>query len=150
MKISSNQYFAVESLAHLANWEASRPCPTEVLAGSINRSLLFTEELMAELADAGLVTKEGGPHAGYCLRRPAHRISVAEVFRAFDASDGSDDGSSVTTSLSQSEIDALSGTSLLWEALNSYVLLFLEGVSLADIAPKSNQPLSGRVSQTLH
>ena len=150
MRISSNQYFAVESLARLATCDGARPYPPELLADSINRSLSFTEQLMAELAEAGLVTAARGPHGGYYLKRPAHRITVAEVFRAFGELDTLDDRPGGPQNLSESEIDELGGTNLLWEALNSYILLFLEGVSLADIAAATNNEFSDPAGHILH
>ena len=37
------------------------------------------------------------------------------------------------------------GTDLLWKALNSYIMLFLEGISLADIAPDTDRALPDHV-----
>lgn len=39
---------------------------------------------MARLRNAGLVVSRHGPGGGYILARPTHRITVAEVFQAFD------------------------------------------------------------------
>ena len=47
--------------------------------------------------------------------------------------------------MTQSEIAELFGADLLWKALNSYILLFLEGISLADIAPVTDGALPDHV-----
>ena len=147
MKISSNAYFAVETLAQLAASDRDRLYTAEALAAGINRSVGFTRELMAELRAAGLVRAPRGPHGGFCLSKPAHRITVAEVFRVFDAAEMMSDGAMPPAASRCSGDDELGGTDLLWQALNSYILLFLEGVSLADIAPA----IGGRASgQTIH
>jgi Rrf2 family transcriptional regulator, iron-sulfur cluster assembly transcription factor len=150
MKISSSAYFAVESLARLAACGPDRPCPTESLARSINRSVSFTVQLMAELRAAGLVKATRGPRRGYYLNKPAHRITVAEVFRAFGEPHTLEDRPFAPRDLSDSDIDELGGTHLLWEALNSYILLSLEGVSLADIAPATDEASSDRMGHRLH
>jgi putative SOS response-associated peptidase YedK len=47
--------------------------------------------------------------------------------------------------LTQSEIAELFGTDLLGKALDSYILLFPEGISLADIAPDTDGALPDHV-----
>ena len=47
--------------------------------------------------------------------------------------------------MTQSEIAELFGTDLLWKALNSYILLFLEALSLADIGPDTDGALPDHV-----
>jgi len=150
MKISSSAYFAVESLVRLAVYDAKRPCPVESLAHSVGCSVSFTEQLMAELCVAGLVNGTWRRGRGYYLNKPPHRISVAEVFRAFGEPHALDDRPFASRGLSDPEIDELGGTDLLWESLNSYILLFLEGVSLADIAPATDAPLPNHMGHPVH
>ncbi len=151
MKIGSSAYLAVQSLAHLVACDDDRPYPIESLARSINRSVSFTEQLMSELRAAGLVEAMHGSHNGYYLNKPAHRITMAEVFRALGEPRTLDNRPFALQRLRDSEIDELGGTDLLWEALNSYILLFLEGVSLADIAPTKDATLSDHIDpHTFH
>jgi Rrf2 family transcriptional regulator, iron-sulfur cluster assembly transcription factor len=150
MRITSGAYFGVEALARLAAYDADRPCPTEWLAGSINCSLSFTEQLMAQLRAAGLVKAAHGRRPSYYLNRPAHRITVAEVFRAFGEPHNLDNRPLALRDLSDLEVNELGGTDLLWEALNSYILLFLEGVSLADIVRATDAPLPNHMGHTVH
>jgi Rrf2 family transcriptional regulator, iron-sulfur cluster assembly transcription factor len=117
-------------------------------AGSINCSLSFTEQPMGQLRAAGLVKAAHGRRPGCYLNRPAHRITVAEVFRAFGEPHNLDDRPLALQGLS--EVNELGGTDLLWEALNSYILLFLEGVSLADIAPATDAALYHHAGHTVH
>ena len=124
MKISSSAYFAVESLVRLAVYDAKRPCPVELLAHSVGCSVSFTEQLMAELCVAGLVKGTWRRHRSYYLNRPLQRITVAEVFGAFGEPHA---------------LAELGGADLLWQSLNGYILLFLEGVSLADLAPAADE-----------
>ena len=65
------------------------------------------------------------------------RITVAEVFEAVDAPSDFATRPLNADTLEDGDIRDLHGTDLLWEALKSYVLLFLSGVSLADLAPET-------------
>ena len=150
MKISSSTYFAIESLVRLAVHDAKRPCPVELLAHWAGCSVSFTEQLMAELCVAGLVKGTWRRHRSYYLNRPLHRITVAEVFRVFGEPCTLDDRSFASRGLSDPELDELGGTALLWQSLNGYILLFLEGVSLADIAPAADEASPDHTGHKVH
>ena len=69
MQISNSAYTGVETLVRLAVHNTDRPCTTQALARSINRSLSYTEALMARLRSAGLVVSRRGC-CGSKRRRP--------------------------------------------------------------------------------
>ncbi len=71
------------------------------------------------------------------LSKPAERITVAEIFKAFDQPRVLNRRPLNAITLEPETIENLHGTDLLWEALNSRILLFLSGVSLADIATET-------------
>ena len=150
MKISSSAYFAVEALVRLAAYDAKRPCPVEWLAHSLGCSVSFTEQLMAEFCAADLVKGRWRRRRAYYLNKPVQRITVAEVFRAFGEPHALDDRPFASRGLNAPEIDQLGGTDLLWQALNGSILLFLEGVSLADIAPAADGASSDHVGCRVH
>lgn len=139
MKISSSAYMGVETLVRLALQNADKPWSTKGLAKWINQSMAYTEALMAQLHSAGLVVPRHGPCGGYALARPAHRITVAEVFQAVDAPSDFANRPLNADTLETADIHDLHGTDLLWEALKSYVLLFLSDVSLADLASEATE-----------
>ena len=91
----------------------------------------------------------GRPRQGGA-RATAHRITVAEVIRAFGEPHNLDHRPLALRGLSDLEVNELGGTDLLWEALNSYILLFLEGVSRADIAPATDAALYHHAGHTVH
>ncbi len=132
MRISSNAYLGVESLVRLAT--CGTPCTTEQLARSIHRSVPYTEGLMASLCDAGFVTTQKGPGGGYYLSRSADRMTVAEILEAFDEPRVLNRRPLNAMTLEPETIENLHGTDLLWETLKSGILLFLDRISLADIA----------------
>ena len=75
---------------------------------------------------------------------------MAEVFRAFGEPHTLDDRRFASRGLSDPEIEQLGGTDLLWQALNGSILLFLEGVSLADIAPAADGSSPDHVGHKVH
>ena len=142
MQINSSTYMAVETLVCLALQRADTPCTTQGLAEWINRSASYTETLMARLRVAGLVSARPGPGGGYTLARPAHGITVADVFQAFDEPHDIPNRSLNPVTLEAETIRNLHGKDLQWESLKSNILLFLDQISLADIAQESASELS--------
>ena len=134
MQISNSAYMGVEVLVCLAAYEPARPCTAQALAEWIHRSLSYTETLMSRLRAAGLVRARKGPGGGYHLSKPADRITVAEIFKAFDEPRVLNCPPLNANTLEPETIENLHGTDLLWEGLKSNILLLLSGVSLADIA----------------
>ena len=134
MQISTSTYLSVEALVLLAAQIPGTRCTKQGLAEWINRSESHTKTIMIRLRAAGLVRARPGRGGGYYLARPAHRITVAEVFHAFDEPRGLLDSPLNAVTLEHGSIQKFHGTDLLWESLKGYILLFLDGVSLADLA----------------
>ncbi|WP_421708599.1 RrF2 family transcriptional regulator [Algihabitans sp.] len=137
MQISNSAYTGVETLVRLAAQKADKPSTTQALAESINRSVSYTEALMARLRSAGLVVSRRGRGGGYVLAKPARRITVAEIFRAVDAPASFASRPPSRNTLVAEQTQGLSGIDLPWEGLRSHVLSFLNDVSLADLAMRS-------------
>ncbi len=143
MQISNSSYMGVEVLVCLAAYETDRPCTAQALAEWTNRSISSTEKLMSRLRAAGLVRATRGPGGGYHLNKPADMITVAEIFKAFDEPRVLSRRPLNAITLEPETIENLHGTDLLWEVLNSRILLFLSGVSLADIATETAHFFAG-------
>lgn len=96
---------------------------------------------MTQLRKAGLVVSRRGSGGGYILARPAEQITVAEIFRAVDAPSDFASRPLNAETLEDEDVHELHGTDLLWVAMKSCVLLFLNGISLADLAPETVNPI---------
>ncbi len=142
MQISKSAYMGVEVLVRLAADETDRPCTAQALAEWINRSMTDTETLMSRLRAAGLVRARKGSGGGYHLNKPADMITVAEIFKAFDEPRVLSRRPLNAITLEPETLENFHGTDLLWELLKSRILLFLSGVSLADIATESAHPFA--------
>lgn len=128
MQITNSAYLAVECMAHLTGCTLDRPGKTLWLAQAIHRSVSYTEALMARLRRAGLVTAKKGSGGGYVLSRPPDRITIAEIFKAFDEPRGTG-----TCPTGRDDAGDMPNTEALWDSLRSTVLLFLGGISLAEV-----------------
>ncbi len=137
MQISNSAYMGVEVLVRLAAYETDRPCTAQTLGEWTNRSMSSTETLMSRLRAAGLVRATRGPGGGYNLNKPADMITVAEILEAFDEPRVLSRRPRNAITLDPETLENLHATDLLWEALKKRILLYLSGVSLADIATES-------------
>ena len=142
MQISNSAYMGVDILVRLAAHDPDRPCTAQALAEWTNRSMSSTETLMSRLRAAGLVRATRGPGGGYHLNKPADEITVAEIFKAFDELRVLSRRPLNAITLEPEPLENLHGTDLLWEVLNSRILLFLSGVSLTDIATETAHPFA--------
>ena len=97
---------------------------------------------MSRLRAAGLVRGTRGYGGGYQLSKPADRITVAEIFKAFDEPRVLIGPPLNAITLEPETIENLHGTDLLWEGLKSRILRLLSGVSLADIATETAHPFA--------
>ena len=143
MQISNSAYTGVDILLRLAAHEPDRPCTAQALSEWTNHSMSSTETLMSCLRAAGLVRARRGPGGGYHLTRPADQITVAEIIKAFEEPRVLSRRPLNAITLEPEPLENLHGTDLLWEVLKSRILLFLSGVSLADIATDTVHPFAG-------
>ena len=78
---------AVNALIDLALRESAGPVALATVAGRLQVSLSYLEQLFARLRQAGLVESTRGPGGGYTLGRPAAEITVADIVAAADEPD---------------------------------------------------------------
>ena len=131
MEIDRDTYMGVEVLARLAACAPQGGCSSLTLAEWIDQPASYTQALLGVLVTGGLVRMRLGSPVCYELAGPAARISVADIFEAFDdAPSGPRNGSG-----------DLDGTSGLWQSLKSHILLCLSSISLADISPDTEETL---------
>jgi Rrf2 family iron-sulfur cluster assembly transcriptional regulator len=150
MKLTTKGRFAVtamldlalhESLAHDAM--ANGALPSEIkpvtLAGISDRqriSLSYLEQLFSRLRRQGLVSSVRGPGGGYKLAKNYTDISVADVINAVDEQiDATQCGGHENC-----RDEGRCMTHDLWATLNSRILDYLGGISLADmVAAQKNK-----------
>lgn len=115
-----------------------RPVPVRELAATLGQSEKYLEQLLLPLRRSRVVTSTRGPHGGYQLARPAHRITLLEVMELMqgpltfcDCPDGRC-GDCVNPAI--------------WQALEGCIETSIEAVTLADIIAGKAAPVPKRVT----
>jgi len=84
MKLTSRSEYALLALVYLARRNSTQYVSVETIAEAQAIPQKFLEQIMLALKHAKYVRSSKGQHGGYCLAKPADKISLAEVIRLFD------------------------------------------------------------------
>jgi Rrf2 family iron-sulfur cluster assembly transcriptional regulator len=84
MKLSTKGRHAITAMMELALRHNKGPVTLADISVEQSISVSYLEQLFARLRNHGLVTGMRGPGGGYCLRRPAADITIAEILSAVD------------------------------------------------------------------
>lgn len=140
MRLTTKGRFAVTAMLDLAINEVKDVTDTKpvTLAGISERqdiSLSYLEQLFSRLRRQGLVKSIRGPGGGYNLAKSYTEISVADIISAVDEQiDATQCGGHENC-----RDEGRCMTHDLWTALNTKILEYLAGVTLADmVASQSN------------
>lgn len=135
MKISTKGRYAITAMIELAMRHKQGPVTLADISVEQSISVSYLEQLFAQLRKHGLVTGLRGPGGGYCLRRPASEISIADILRAVD------DSVAATASKPLMPEDEARPVSLrLWDRLSHQIYDYLDNVSLAEVATTKDAP----------
>lgn len=135
MKLSTKGRYAVMAMVDLATHSKGKPTTLADVADRQEISLSYLEQLFGHLRRGQLVTSVRGPGGGYLLARSAAEIRVADVIMAVD------EPIKATRCTPGSPAGCHGGqqrclTHDLWEELGNQIYLFLNSVSLEDVATK--------------
>lgn len=133
MKLSTKGRYAVTAMVDLASAKDERPVSLADISCRQGISLSYLEQLFAKLRRSALVVSVRGPGGGYRLGQPAEEMRVAEIIMAVDepldltgCKNASSHGCTTKTGRCL--------THNLWDELGRQVYLYLNSVSLADVA----------------
>lgn len=84
MKLSTKGRHAITAMMELALRHNKGPVTLADISVEQSISVSYLEQLFARLRNNGLVTGMRGPGGGYCLRRAASEITIAEILSAVD------------------------------------------------------------------
>jgi len=140
MQLSTRARYAVMAMVDLATrqtlgCECGPICLAEIAARQ-QLSLAYLEQLFGKLRREGLVTSARGPGGGYRLARSSDAITVADVVVAVDEpirATRCEEGSAGCRNDVGRQRQERCQTHDLWDELGRQILLFLEGVTLADV-----------------
>jgi Rrf2 family transcriptional regulator, iron-sulfur cluster assembly transcription factor len=136
MLLSTKGRYAVMAMVEIAKRGDVRPISLGDIAGRLELSLAYLEQLFMKLRRSGLVRSVRGPGGGYILGRHTGAISIGEIMAAVDEPvkmtrcAGEDDGCVASKRCA---------THYLWDALGAHIEQFLADAALEDV-------LTGRYS----
>lgn len=144
MKLSTKGRYAITAMMELALRHKQGPVTLADISVEQSISVSYLEQLFAQLRKHSLVTGLRGPGGGYCLRRPASEISIADILRAVDESLEAV-AQPVSTEAAQAEQRGES--LLLWDQLSHQIYDYLDSISLAQaVAQKDTDSKLGASS----
>ena len=140
MRLTTKGRFAVTAMLDLAinesqDIENSKPVTLAAISERQDISLSYLEQLFSKLRRQGLVKSVRGPGGGYNLAKAYTDISVSEIINAVDEQiDATQCGGNENC-----KDDGPCMTHDLWTALNTKILEYLDGVSLADMVASQRE-----------
>lgn len=135
MRLTTKGRFAVTAMLDLALNEVTadgglKPVPLAGISERQDISLSYLEQLFSRLRRQGLVNSVRGPGGGYNLAKTKTDISVSAIISAVD------EDIDATQCGGKENCQGEKGrcmTHELWASLNTKILDYLSGVSLADL-----------------
>lgn len=130
MLLSTKGRYAVMAMVEIAKQGDARPISLGDIAGRLELSLAYLEQLFMKLRRSGLVRSVRGPGGGYILGRHTGAISIGEIMAAVDEPvkmtrcAGEDDGCVASKRCT---------THFLWDALGAHIEQFLSDATLDDV-----------------
>ena len=129
MKLSTKGRYAITAMMELALRHKQGPVTLADISVEQSISVSYLEQLFAQLRKHGLVTGLRGPGGGYCLRRPASEISVADILRAVDES--LEAVSRPQRNEESADAEHRGESLVLWDQLSHQIYDYLDSISLA-------------------
>lgn len=135
MRLTTKGRFAVTAMLDLALQDDDKPVTLAGISERQGISLSYLEQLFSRLRRNGLVKSVRGPGGGYRVARNTRDISVSEIISAVDELiDATQCGGKENC-----HDDRRCMTHDLWASLNTKILEYLSGVSLADLVASQRE-----------
>lgn len=135
MRLTTKGRFAVTAMLDLAMHEHDKPVTLAGISERQSISLSYLEQLFSRLRRNGLVKSVRGPGGGYRLAKAKDQIAVSHIISAVDELiDATQCGGQENC-----HEERRCMTHDLWTSLNSKILEYLSGVSLADLVASQTE-----------
>ena len=126
MRLTTKGRFAVTAMVDLAIRGGNGPITLASISERQKISLSYLEQLFGKLRKHEVVASVRGPGGGYCLSRPANKISISDIIVAVDESLDA----SQCHGLGNCTDDKQCITHDLWMGLNGTISSYLKSVTL--------------------
>lgn len=151
MRLTTKGRFAVTAMLDIALREEAGPVTLSGISARQKISLSYLEQLFGKLRRRALVVSIRGPGGGYCLAKPAHAISVADIIIAVDEPLDATQCGGKENCLAE---DMRCMTHDLWVSLNQTIFQYLSSITLQTLMTqqqeKQTQVLHDQRSNYLH
>jgi Rrf2 family transcriptional regulator, iron-sulfur cluster assembly transcription factor len=135
MRLTTKGRFAVTAMLDLALQDEDKPVTLAGISERQGISLSYLEQLFSRLRRNGLVKSVRGPGGGYRVAKNTREISVSEIIAAVDELiDATQCGGKENC-----HDDRRCMTHDLWASLNTKILEYLSGVTLADLVSSQRE-----------
>jgi Rrf2 family protein len=81
MKITALEEYGLRCLVRIAEHDGDEPISAREIAESEGLSLPYTQKILRELSEGGIVAAQRGAHGGYYLEHSVDEISLGDVMR---------------------------------------------------------------------
>jgi Rrf2 family iron-sulfur cluster assembly transcriptional regulator len=146
MRLTTKGRFAVTAMVDLAKHGGHGPVTLASISERQKISLSYLEQLFGKLRKHDVVASVRGPGGGYCLSRPANKISISDIIVAVDESL---DASQCHGMENCHDDDKRCITHDLWMGLNKTLLSYLESVSLHQLVSNDLPNQSANIPITM-
>ena len=134
MKLSTKGRHAITAMMELALRHNKGPVTLADISVEQSISVSYLEQLFARLRNHGLVTGMRGPGGGYCLRRPAADITIAEILSAVD--------DAMPARRERIPGEEWPQSVIMWNQLSARIYDYLNDLTLADAVNQNSESSS--------
>ena len=131
MKLSTKGRHAITAMMELALRHNKGPVTLADISVEQSISVSYLEQLFARLRNHGLVTGMRGPGGGYCLRRPATEITIAEILSAVD--------DAMPARRERIPGEEWPQSVIMWNQLSARIYDYLNGLTLAEAVNQASE-----------
>ncbi len=135
MKLSTKGRHAITAMMELALRHEQGPVTLADISVEQSISVSYLEQLFARLRNHGLVTGMRGPGGGYCLRKPAEEITIAEILTAVD--------DAMPARRERIPGEEWPQSIIMWNRLSERIYDYLDHLTLADAVSETGLDGSG-------
>jgi len=139
MKLSTKGRHAITAMMELALRHNKGPVTLADISVEQSISVSYLEQLFARLRNHGLVTGMRGPGGGYCLRRPAAEITIAEILSAVD--------DAMPARRERIPGEEWPQSVIMWNQLSARIYDYLNGLTLAEAVNQNSESNSDEAAE---